>query len=85
VAISLKALIYLWTRDADMEVCEENEAYISDHIKAMNDNPIHEFSDKAREAMADRIVKADGGRTRPVLTTPPPTKAKYKTVLFGGK
>ncbi len=53
----LVALIYLWTRDAEMSISKETEDYISGQLKAINKSGRLKFSDRARQNMALRLTK----------------------------
>ena len=53
----LKALIYLWTRDAQMLVNKDTEAYVIDHLQKLNRFKTFKFSDNARADMSDRISR----------------------------
>jgi len=53
---TLEALIYLWTRDSNMDVSPETEEYIKGHLRAMSQEP-HLFSDALRIDMSRRIVR----------------------------
>jgi hypothetical protein len=53
----MKAILYLWTRDAQFPVSEETEKYILDHLRKIRQNhPI--FSDNQRALMAAHIEKS---------------------------
>lgn len=54
----IKALVYLWTRDAEFPVNSDTEEYIKDHLKAISKHaPV--FSDEIRAQMATRILEED--------------------------
>jgi len=50
------ALIYLWSRDAGMEVNEETEAYLKQHLTKLQENWRFEFSDQERLNMTTRLA-----------------------------
>ncbi len=52
---ALTRLIYLWTRDAKMDVGSETEAYILGHLDAFSLEPT--YSDGQRAEMARRLTK----------------------------
>lgn len=54
----LKALIYLWTLDSGLDVNKDTEEYIKQHIRATLKYGEHDFSDKERGDMSDRIVES---------------------------
>jgi len=54
--LDLVALIYLWTRDAELSVSRETEDYVIDHFRK-TEGKVTRFSDKARAAMAERIAR----------------------------
>jgi len=51
----IEALIYLWTRDAELPVNKETEDYIIDHLRKIGIANKVIFSDKARADMITRI------------------------------
>jgi len=52
------ALIYLWTRDGRMPVCQVTEDYIAGQLEAITKDDISLiFSDNARADMARRIIQ----------------------------
>ena len=53
----VKALIYLWTRDAKFPISKETEDYISDHLRKITVSNNLIFSDKARVDMVTVILK----------------------------
>ena len=54
--INVKALIYLWTRDAEMPVSKETRDYVIDHLVTTKKNNL-EFSDMSRLEMVERILE----------------------------
>jgi len=60
--VFLEALIYLWTRDAELAINKETENYVTDHLLKIYATKAYVFSDKARLAMVKRILnKKEGG------------------------
>lgn len=55
-----QALIYLWTRDAELPVNQETEDYIVDHLEKTKGKVIA-FSDDARSVMAANITRRLNG------------------------
>jgi len=54
--INVEALIYLWTRDAEMPVNKDTQDYVIDHLFKMKKSNV-EFSDKSRLEMVERILE----------------------------
>ena len=52
----LEALIYLWTRDAELAINKETENYITGQLSKIYTAKGHIFSDKARLDMVKRIL-----------------------------
>jgi len=52
----LEALIYLWTRDAELAIDKKTENYITEHLLKIHAAKGHIFSDKARLDMVKRIL-----------------------------
>ena len=55
-----RALIYLWTRDAEFPVNQETEDYIVDHLEKLK-GAVIAFSDDARSVMAANIMRRLNG------------------------
>jgi len=51
-----KAIIYLWTRDADLPVAKETEDYVADHLRKLKKHKL-QFSDQSRLAMVEKLVE----------------------------
>jgi len=58
--IPIEILLYLWTRDACMDVDTETEGYIEKQIQTIMTVLSVTFSDGLRLAMCQRIVKKLG-------------------------
>jgi len=55
----IKALVYLWSRDAGINACVEAEVYLAHQLKSIQkDNNV--YSDTWRAMMVDRIMKEVG-------------------------
>lgn len=52
----LVALLYVWTRDAGLPVNKETEGYITAQLQAFKNKKEYSFSDRERQAMAERLV-----------------------------